>query len=226
MTAMFDRNLVTQIGLDSGALTMLGAVVHSFREPGQYRGTVRSGDLPEAVFYISVDKSCAVAHATIDLAKLVPATDATPCRPPPGDLRFLVHPKGFVLFNVSGGPGGYSVNVRRATEDPEVKAYDSRRLEPGDVFSGVLFRPGTYSIRNLLSQATAEASVAYPVVGDTAYRPPAAAVAQCAETIEPHRIELQPMQGLNFEIKVPARIRIELTAPDDGPGSREPGTDG
>ena len=42
MNMTFDRNLFTQIGLDSGSLTMLGAVIHSFRKPGEYRGSVRT----------------------------------------------------------------------------------------------------------------------------------------------------------------------------------------
>ncbi|MDQ1753018.1 MAG: hypothetical protein QOE71_4074 [Pseudonocardiales bacterium] len=227
MTAMFDRHLFTQIGLDSGALTMLGSIVHSFGEPGEYRATVRSGQLPEATFYISVDRACAVAHVNIDLAGLVnPDPDTSGCKPT-GDRHFVVHPKGYAVFHVSGGPGGYSVNVRRAEEDPELKAYDSRRLEPGDIFSAILFRPGRYSVRNLLSEGEsqgeshgeASVTVAYPVPGDTAYRPPPAAVADCGERIEPAHIDLLPMQGLNLHLRVPGRIRIDLVEADDGPKS-------
>ena len=54
MNMTFDRNLFTQIGLDSGSLTMLGSVIHQFAEAGEYRGTVRREAAGEAVFYISV----------------------------------------------------------------------------------------------------------------------------------------------------------------------------
>jgi hypothetical protein len=221
MATTFDRNVFTQIGLDSGALTSLGAIVHSFSEPGEYRGTVRTDDLPEAVFYVSVDKSCAVAQVNIDLAKLGDPEAAEECAAGSGGPRFVVHPKGYAVFHVSSGAGGYSVNVRRAEENPELQAYDTRRaLERGDIFSTVLFRPGTYLLRNTLTRAEARVTVAYPTVGDAAYRPPPAAAADCGERIEPSQIELSPMQGLNLTVTAPARINIELLEADDGPRSR------
>ena len=70
MNNLLDRNLFTQIGLDSGSVTMLGSVVHRLGEPVEYRGNVRSGDRLQATFYISVDPNCAVAELLIDLAKL------------------------------------------------------------------------------------------------------------------------------------------------------------
>jgi len=212
---LVDRHLFTQIGLDSAALTMLGVLVHRFEEPGQYRGTARRGDLPEATFQVSVDPSCAVAQVTIDLATLAGEDDAC------GDARrFTVHPKGYAVFRVSEGNGGYWVNVRRADEDPNVKAYDSRRLEQGDIFSAVLLRPGRYSIENALSKARGEVTVAYPTMGKTAYRPPAPLEAECGDTIKPKAIRLKPVQGLNIHVTASARIRITLLEPDDGPRSR------
>ena len=44
MNLTFDRNLFTQIGLDSASLTMLGTIVHSFPQPGEYRGVVRAAN--------------------------------------------------------------------------------------------------------------------------------------------------------------------------------------
>lgn len=212
----FDRHLFTQIGLDSGALTMLGAVVHGFEEAGEYRGTARKDDLPEATFQVTVDPGCAIAQVDIDLAALLDEDDRC------GDdaRRFTVHPKGFAVFRVSKGSGGYWVNVRRADEDRAVKAYDSRRLEEGDIFSALLLRPGRYSLANELSKARADVTVAYPTVGKTAYRPPAALHAECGDTIKPSAIRLKPAQGLNIHATGPARIKIALVEPDDGPKSR------
>lgn len=212
----FDQHLYTQIGLDSGALTQLGALVHSFQEAGEYRGTARRGELPEATFQVSVDPGCAIAQVDIDLAALADEDD--PC----GDdaRHFTVHPKGFAVFRVSNGSGGYWVNVRRADEDRAVKAYDSRRLEQGDIFSAMLLRPGRYSIKNELSKARGEVTVAYPTVGKTAYRPPAALNAECGGTIKPSAIRLKPAQGLNIHATGAARIKIALVEPDDGPKSR------
>jgi hypothetical protein len=224
MKTTFDRHFFTQIGLDSAALTMLGTVVHGFGEPGEYRGTVRTGDQLEGTFYVSVDQSCAVAQVNIDLAALTSPTVARSGKQP--EQRFVVHPKGYAVFHVTGGRGGYWINVRRAEEDRDLEAYDSRRLQEGDIFSGILLRPGTYSITNTLSKAQAEATVAYPSMGKTAYQPPAPIDVECGETFRPRSIRLSPMQGLNFQVKSPTRIKIELTRPDDGPRSRPERTKG
>lgn len=223
MTLTLDPNLFNQIGLDSGALTMLGTVVHTFGEAGEYRGTIQRGDGPESTFYVSVDSSSPIAQANIDLAR----RDAGEADHPPGcgcgcrdSSRFVVHPRGYAVFHVSGGSGGYWVNVRRADEDPDLRAYDSRRLDEGDIFAGILMRPGRYSLRNELGKASAEITVAYPTVGKTAYRPPAPLDVECGRDVRPAKIHLHPLQGLNVHVLEPARIRIELVEPDDGPADR------
>ena len=224
MTWTLDPNFFNQIGLDSGALTMLGTVVHSFGEAGEYRGTVHRGDGPESTFYVSVDNDSPIAQATIDLARADadgsehPAGCDCGCRESRG---FVVHPRGYAVFHVSGGSGGYWVNVRRADENPDLPAYDSRTLHQGDIFAGVLMRPGRYALRNALSDASAEITVPYPKGGGkTAYRPPAPLDVECGKEIKPRKINLHPLQGLNVHILEPARITIELAAPDDGPADR------
>jgi hypothetical protein len=230
MATALDRNFFTQVGLDSGSLTMLGCVIHTFREPGEYRCVVLSGGTTEAVFYISSDPSCAVAGVNVDLAALAGKTAATSaaetgcgCGSGEGDQgpadgeHFVVHPRGYAAFHVSAGAGGYSVHARRAVEDPEVQGYDTSALVGGDIFSAVLMRPGRYSVRNLLSEARAVATVAYPGTGSSAYRPPAPEIVEVRHAFEPARIALRPMQGLNFNIHADARIVIELEEPDDGP---------
>ena len=132
MSKLYIDPNITQTGLDSGALTMLGAVVRRFEEPGEYRGTVRRGDAIEKVFYLSVDKESPVAAADIDLAKLagsLPQQEEAgrDCCPGEGEARFSVNPRGYVLFRVSGGRGGYSVNLRRADPDEKTPVFNSTR---------------------------------------------------------------------------------------------------
>jgi hypothetical protein len=221
MNMTFDRNLFAQIGLDSGSLTMLGAVIHSFREPGEYRGSVDTEDEGQAVFYISVDKESPVAQVNIDLSTLAqPSETDEKCGCEGSQNRFSVNPKGYAVFHVSGGAGGYHVHVRRAKENAEEKVFDSRQLDDGDIFSAVILRPGTYSVVNVHTEARAEIVVPYPQVSETPYRPPAPVHVQATRGhFEPRRIELYPGQGLLFECKTTSRIRIELEKPDDGPGS-------
>jgi hypothetical protein len=219
MTMNLDRNFFAQTGLDSGALTMLGAIIHSFGEPGEYRGVVRRTADPEAAFYVSADKNSPIAQVNVDLATLAqPSNASAKCCGPAEKNRFVVNPKGYVLFHVSGGEGGYSVHIRKAEEAANTKVYDSRELEEGDVFSAIIIRPGTYSVTNLLTNAKGEIRVSYPKLGETAYHPPAPRVVECtAGVLEPNQIALSPGQGLNFQIKARSRIKIELVKPDDGP---------
>jgi len=223
----FDRNLFTQIGLDSASLTMLGSVVHTFSQPGEYRGALHEGPQVKAVFYISVDKNSAVAQVTIDLSALdtgqPSASGGETCCCPPGKgsghdgHRFVVNPRGYTLFHVSSGAGGYWVSVRRIDAEQTDRGYDSRVLAEGDIFTASIIRPGTYSVTNVQNKATADVVVSYPVIGERAYRPSNPVRVDCGAKFEPAKISLQPGQGMLFHAKVPSRIDIRLVKPDDGP---------
>ena len=229
MATTFDRNLFTQIGLDSASLTMLGSLVHDFGEPGQYRGALHLGREVLAVFYITVDKNSPVAQATIDLAALLPgnttaSTNKEECCcgsttvPSPANGQFVVNPRGHTLFHVGSGAGGYYVHVRRIDAPTEDRGYDSRTMADGDLFSAMLLRPGTYSMTNSLTHAGGELRVLYPLLQDTPHRPGDPIRVECGEhSFEPPHVEVQAGQGILFEAKVPARLRIELIKPDDGP---------
>lgn len=244
MDLAFAQHLFTQVGLDSGSLTMLGSVVHSFQEPGEYRGSVHKTDGEQAIFYITVDKNSPAAHVNIDLASLKEYSGKAEkdCCDDEKVNHFTVNPKGYVVFLVSSGSGGFSVHVRQAQEDPQTKVFNSQQLGKGDIFSAVLLRPGTYSVSNPLAgggddgedderekptgkeqaSQTAQVVVSYPEMGETPYRPPAPVRVQVrARGFEPARINLKPAQGLVFDIKSSARIVIELVQPDDGPGVDE-----
>jgi hypothetical protein len=230
MAITIDQNFFTQIGLDSGSLTMLGCVLHRFTDPGEYRCVILGGGSTETVFYVSSDPGCAVASVNIDLAALAGAAATTTAGTSGSDCgcgggataasdgqHFVVHPKGHAVFHVSGGAGGYSVHARLAVEDREVLGYDTTSLVEGDIFSAVLMRPGRYSVRNTLGEARGEVTVAYPGTGQTAYKPPPPEVIEVGDEFEPARVALKPMQGLTFNIHSGARVVIELEEPDDGP---------
>jgi hypothetical protein len=233
MKPTLDRNLFTQVGLDSASLTMLGSTVHTFSEPGEYRGALHRGSDVKAVFYINVDKSSAAAHATVDLSALEngdhtsSADGDCPCSKEDGvshdGKRFVVNPRGYTLFHASSGVGGYYVNIRRIDAPQTERGYDSRVLCEGDVFSAILLRPGTYSLTNALTKATGEIVVSYPRMGEKAYRPPNPVRIDCGpKSFELAKIPLQPGQGMLFHAKVPSHIVIRLTKADDGP-SKERG---
>jgi hypothetical protein len=219
MTLPFDQNMFTQTSLDSGSLTILGTVIHSFQQPGEYRGSVHKGEGKQAVFYITVDKESSVAQVNIDLASLPEYADEAQkeCCSEGAENHFTVNPRGYVVFHVSRGSGGFSVHVRLAVEDLKEKVFNSQELGDGDIFSASIIRPGTYSLVN--RRAKGEIVVSYPEMGKTAYRPPAPVrVLVTPESFEPARIELKPGQGLVFEVKGSGgRVMIKLLKPDDGP---------
>ncbi len=234
MKLTFDQNLFTQIGLDSGSLTMLGGVTHRFLEPGQYRGVVYRDSENLADFYINVDKNSPIAQANIDLAAFEPtptagttSTAGSTCNcsgeSAKAGTKFELNPKGYAVFHVSAGAGGYAVRVSKAAEDPKQQnPFDSRELKGDDIFSAVILRPGTYSATNTLGgKEKGNITVSYPKLGKTAYRPPAPVKVACSERgFEPGKLELQPGQAILFQAAVPSRIMLELTKADDGPGDR------
>lgn len=217
-----DPNIL-QIGLDSGALTMFGAVVRQFTEPGDYRGTVRRGDSIEKVFYLSVDEDSPIAAADVDLAKLAGDGRAQgdtekDCCTQDDEVRFPVNPKGYVVFRVSGGTGGYSVNVRRADPSEKTPVFKSTTLDDGAMFSAQILRPGLYSVVNVLGKARAALTVSYPPERFSGYRPPEPLRLEVTEQgFQPEKIDVAPAQGLIFDCHAPARIVITLERPDDGP---------
>jgi hypothetical protein len=222
-TLNLDRNFFLQIGLDSGSLTMHGSVLHSLREPGEYRGTVRRSDTPEATFYITADQNSAVAHVNIDLAALVEGGGIKEdCCKDEARNRFVVNPKGYVLLHVGGGAGGYYAHIRKAAEDPKTKVWDSRNLEETDIFAGMLLRPGTYSVENVhVKGASGRIIVSYPVIYEKAYHPAKPVTLEFnSRGISPPEVKVQPGQGINCQVKVPTRVKIALVHPDDGPMER------
>ena len=215
-----DPNLFTQIGLDSGSLTMFGVVVNNFDDPGEYRGTVQKEGENKGVFYISVDKESPIAQANVDLAALAghtPHQASETCKCNTDGNRFYVNPRGYVVFHVSGGPGGYSVHVRKAEKAKDTKIFDSRKLGKGAIFAATILRPGSYSIVNEMGRGKAEVVIPYPRRGKKPYRPPEPMRIQATEKgFSPDNIKLEPTQGLIFEIETSARIKIDLIEPDDG----------
>lgn len=213
-----NQYIFTQTDLDSGALTMLGAVLHNPRETAEYRGMVLLDEQAVATFYVKVDPASAASQANIDLAELAEAADAD------RDRQFTISPSGYLVFHVTRGVGGFAVNLGKSGAGPQPKSFDSRELKEGDLFAATLLRPGVYRVSNLHDRYRAEVVVDYPKPGETPYRPPEPSHIDCTvEGFRPEKIQLQAAQGLVFSCKTTVRIKIELVKPDDGPsGPRKP----
>jgi len=220
MKAFVNWHMFTQTSLDSGSLTMLGAVIHNFSEPGEYMGTILRKDEAVGRFQLTVDKECPTMQVDIDLPKIHQPTQEY-CKSEPVK-RFVVNPQGYVLFYVSRGAGGYAVVVGRLEDKGKEKpSFDSRELKEGDIFAVTMIRPGTYSVTNIRTDAKGEIVVAYPKIGEVPYRPPKPVSIECTEKrLILDRIKIEAAQGQVYRIKTPSRIKIELVKPDDGPARK------
>ena len=217
-----NRHLFTTSSVDSGALTMLGVVAHRFSEPGEYMGVVEGGREPRSFRFV-VDEDAPAMQVDVDLATLGAGSSADcGCErtsSEPGG-RFAVNPRGYVLFHVSSGAGGYRVRVGRGLDEI---VFDSGRLEGEDVFAVTLIRAGTYSVRNVATDATAEIVVARARRRGGEGRTPLEPVTiECTEKgFRPAKIRIQPAQGQVYRFRTPSRIVIELVAPE-APGAEGP----
>jgi hypothetical protein len=221
--------IFAQTGLDSGALTLLGTLVHKMTEPGEYRGTVSGPAGASAVFYLTVTKESAVNQVNIDLAALTapPSSGAADCGCPGGGSSgggnvFTVGQHGYAVFHLSGGAGGHAVRLGRASAEPAAKAFDSTQLKDGDIFAASLLRPGAYKVTNTLQKGApaADLTVAYPQAGKGAYTPPSPLRVECtAQGFRPSKLELTAMQGCLFVCAAPSRIVVELVTALDPPAS-------
>ncbi|MDE3179027.1 MAG: hypothetical protein KGM47_05135, partial [Acidobacteriota bacterium] len=152
MNAAAQAYLFKQTDLDSGSLTMLGAIVHQFAEPGEYRGVSLRNNQRDAVFYLKVEAGSAVNQVNIDLATLADGPGGqSPCGCGPSGAgavqSFLVGAKGHAVFHVSGGPGGFALHVGRSAQEPQPREFDSIELKDGDLFTATFLRPGVYSVK-------------------------------------------------------------------------------
>lgn len=243
MALRLNRMLFQQTDADSGALSMLGTVVHAVADVGHHLGTVYRGKEAVGEFTLRVEES-GPPQVHVDLAaqglhgvskrhgshgKGDGCCDDDDAGGGHTDSTYAVAPGGHAVFHVSTGSGGYAVTLaqagrserpdeRRERGDGQSGVWDSRQLEPGDLFAVTLLRPGSYRVSDEGGRAEARLRLAYPERGKTAYRPPEPLhIAVSEDGFEPKDIQLQPLQGQVYEIRAGARIAISLVDPDDGP---------
>jgi hypothetical protein len=217
VTGLFNRYLFTQIDLDSGSLTSLGVVMHSFGKPGLYRGQVRRGEQETGAFLLRVGEDFPQMQVDIDLAHLISPTD---CCDDKRGAGYSANARGYVVFHVSDGPGGFHVVVGREDMAKGETPFDSRELHDGDLFAATILRPGTYVVANSLSKTREKADlvVAYPQLEARRYRSlPVQMVELSDKGFTPERLRVEVTQSQVFQIRSAARVRINLQKPDDGP---------
>lgn len=224
MKAYINHHLFVDQPLDSGALTTGCSIVHNFAEPGTYTGSALIGRRVESIFHLIVDEAYPAMQVNIDLANTGrSAAAACPCKTErTRGQHFEINPKGFVIFYVSRGAGGYSVRVTgKLTTSDKPAEFDSSELRNGDIFAVSLLRPGTHTLTNSTG-AKGKIVVAYPgsKKGRELYNRAKPIDVRCTEKeFIPKEIQAEAAQGqiYRIETKAPSRIKIELNKADDGP---------
>jgi len=108
----------------------------------------------------------------------------------------VVNPKGYAVFHVSHGAGGYAVRAGRLDGKSKDEPFDSRELKEGGMFAATLIRPGIYSVVNANTKVRGKIGVAYPKIEKTSpYRPSDPVSIRCTKKVlEPGKIEIGPAQ--------------------------------
>lgn len=213
-----NRHLFTETSTDSGALNVLGSVVHQFEDTGDYRIDIFREDQYVTHRYLVVDDEEPRTQVTLDAATLPEVQDRDKhehsCCCDDHEVLHL-RENGHFVFDVSRGPGGFSIRVTEADDgDP---AFDSRELDEDDHFAATLMRPGQYVARQVETEAELAVTVPYPNdKGRGVPEPERLTVTD--DGFETAGVEVKTGQSLVFDITTSARIEIELEKPDDGGG--------
>jgi hypothetical protein len=215
---MINTQLFTQIGLDSGALSQLGSVVHQVSEPGDYRGVVLRGDDQVADFSFVVAKE-GRSQLDLDVAALDAGgqDDDCGCGPTSHDTTPLAV-GGYLLVHVGSGRGRYAVvvSIVDASGKESRQVFDSRELGAGDIFAATVLRPGRYGVTNAADGSTARLEVPYPEPGREPLRlgdPVTIKVGRGG--FSPDEVKVKPGQGQTYAVETGARVVIELVEPYD-----------
>ena len=198
MKAIINPFVFSQVNLDSASLTMLTSVVHKTSESGIYDGTIQRGSDTVGRFRVAVSDSppekCAVEsknQVNIDLKSLdLPVADHIESQ---SKNCFQVRTGGYIVFHLSNGAGGYSVELRKTgTESKGKIIFDSKKLNDNDHFVATPLRPGTYKVINVETKTKAELIVAYPEVGKIPKQPQATKVECSQNAITPRKNKNKP----------------------------------
>lgn len=226
------------IDLDSALLAGTAIIAHQLTQAGDWELTASgANDRPLATVAIRVrgDASSMVAAVELGSAQGEPhplcGANINTTTNPDTENSFSVRTGGYLRLRAAGVRGGAHALLRRvasstgeAAADPAAMtpdaAWDSRVLQPGDVFVCMPLRPGRYLLTNELTQARCDVTVRYPDPRSNAGRPsrrPLPVKLHAAQAFTPGTAMLDAGQGLVIDVRTRARLRLTLQQADDGP---------
>lgn len=216
MSTNMNNHLFTATGTASAALNVLGTLVHRFPDEGEYLVTATREDVLVGETIVVVDEAYHSRQVTLDVSELDDSVEASSGnRSCEAEDVHCIRPDGYGVFHVASGPGEYRVSIE-SFEERDVHELDSTELSEYDRFAATLMRPGTYTMRNKTQNVSGTIEVAYPDVDAGPGIPEdAVEVTSTAAGFEPATVEVEPTQGIIFDIRDPSHIQIELEEPHE-----------
>jgi hypothetical protein len=209
--------LLTVIDLDSAALSGTATVLHPLSSVGTWRLTVHQAeDQPLAIVDLIVREDASAKRASLDLdaaARTAPTRQA-------GEpaASHTLRPGAYVQLH------GAEVGLFAMLRQPDTSriVWDSRNLQPGDLFGFLPLRPGRYSLSNTLSAASCPVTVTYPDPrtnqGSPRHRHDSVWLrARQPGGFDPPTLTVASAQAILVEPMAPSRFTFQLQEPDDGP---------
>lgn len=198
--------MMSRTGFDSAALAGMASIAHPLREPGYWRLAAAGEGTPSRHGVDIVVREGGQARLGLDLA----------CPAP--EPRDVLAPAGMLNLAARDARGGCHALLYRGDKDEP--AWDSRLLQPGDLYACLPLRPGTYRIANVLNGAAGTLRVAYPdprEIADGRQLASTPVHLGAGSAITPTGQVIDPGQALVFAIDSACRLTVTLEQADDGP---------
>lgn len=232
MNFKINRFLFSQTNIDSGSLTTHSTIVCRFTDLKEYHGIVMKGSSIVGRFKLKIvedrllNKSPSLAKINsgdsfqnVDINKETNDVTSNQINIDLSALAdsYTIKKGGYVVFYVSVGAGGYSIELYQTDNGSQAKTFDSKELKNDVIFSSMIIRPGTFLITNTVNNTKAELVVNYPELEKMRKILTPFNIECNNKEIIPNKININPSQGLIFKINTPSRIKIELTRAEDRP---------
>jgi hypothetical protein len=212
MNTVINQHLFRHRESKSSAFNNLCTLIHKLPEEGIYAGEVVQGKRLLGSFRLTCDAKNDSSQVNIDLSSF----DAL-FRANLPQLRhatdFAVGKDGYMVLHASGHHDGLYVRLTKLAKEKPSPAFDSRRLEKGDLVAFRLWQPGAYTITNEPGGQKAALSVRetdsgkYPDL--TKLEP--VRVTLSDRGFEPAKVEKWPAQALVVTLETSGSLTLHST---------------
>lgn len=208
MSAFINTAMLRTSTFESGALGVLASIIHPL-SVGEYDGEVLQGKAIIGQFSISIVEESEASSVQVDLHMIAgPLANGLPrkYRAAAADDQ-----PGYVVFYVSKGEGGFQVMLKEKGK----AVFDSRLLQPSDMYAVTLVRPGRYEMSAGKKSSKGRIDVK-PVTAKAEPRqePGTATVAVNAKGLVPNMVTIEAGGSVIFALAIASSIAVAFEGGD------------